>query len=64
MDYATHLRRITVLGLPLIGSHLSQFAIQLTDTVMLGRYDIEVLAAQVLAATFFFILLIFGSGFG
>ncbi len=61
--YLRHARAILVLGLPLTGSHLAQFAIQLADTVMLGWYDVEVLAAQVLAATFFFVLFIAGSGF-
>ncbi|WP_368667856.1 MATE family efflux transporter [Palleronia pontilimi] len=51
------------MGLPLIGSHVAQFAIQLTDTVMLGRYDVTVLAGQILGGTLFFILLLFGSGF-
>ena len=58
-----HLRAVTVLGLPLIGSHLAQFAVTLSDTVMLGWYDVEVLAAQVLGATLFFVLFIMGSGF-
>jgi MATE family multidrug resistance protein len=62
-SYLRHARALLVLGLPLTGSHLAQFSIQLADTVMLGWYDIEVLAAQVLAGTFFFVLLIAGSGF-
>ncbi|MGC9368307.1 MAG: MATE family efflux transporter [Paracoccaceae bacterium] len=61
--YARHLRATLTLGLPLIGSHLAQFAITLTDTVMLGWYDVETLAAQVLAGTLFFVLFIMGSGF-
>lgn len=60
---AQHLRNIMTLGLPLIGSHVAQFSINMTDTVMLGWYDVEVLAAQVIASTAFFVLFILGSGF-
>ena len=58
-----HARAILVLGLPLVGSHLAQFAVQMTDTVMLGWYDVDALAAQVLGGTFFFVTFIMGSGF-
>jgi len=60
---AAHLRAILVLGLPLIGSHLAQFAIHLTDTLMLGWYDVEALAASVLAVSLFLVLFLVGSGF-
>ncbi|WP_255009792.1 MATE family efflux transporter [Roseovarius sp. M141] len=49
--------------MPLIGSHLAQMAIQLTDSIMLGWFSVEALAAQVLAGTFFFVFFIMGSGF-
>ncbi|MEC8154679.1 MAG: MATE family efflux transporter [Pseudomonadota bacterium] len=52
-----------LLGFPLIGSHLAQAAVGLTDTVMLGWYDVEVLAAGVLATSFFFMLFVLASGF-
>lgn len=64
MTYRAHFRAITVLGLPLIGGHLAQFAIGLTDTVMLGWYGVEALAAVTLASSYFFVLFLFGSGFG
>lgn len=64
MSYPNHLRAITVLGLPLIGGHLAQFAIGLTDTVMLGWYGVEALAAVTLANSYFFVLFLFGAGFG
>ncbi|SDW58461.1 multidrug resistance protein, MATE family [Ruegeria halocynthiae] len=64
MTYPGHLRAITVLGLPLIGGHLAQFAIGLTDTIMLGWYGIEALAAVTLASSYFFVLFLFGAGFG
>ena len=50
------------LGLPLIGSHVAQFALTLTDSVMLGWYDPRVLAAQVIGATLFFVFFVMGEG--
>lgn len=58
-----HARALLTLGVPLIGGHLAQFAIQATDTIMLGWYDVESLAAVVLAGSLFFTLFIMGSGF-
>ncbi|WP_187430021.1 Multidrug resistance protein NorM [Roseobacter fucihabitans] len=63
MTYFEHGRAILTLGLPLIGGHLAQTAIGVTDTVMLGWYGVEALAAVTLGSTFFFVLFIFGSGF-
>ena len=63
LSHKDHTRAILVLGLPLIGSHLAQFAVTLTDAVMLGWYDVEVLAQQVLGGMLFFVLFIMGSGF-
>ncbi|WP_299917742.1 MATE family efflux transporter [uncultured Roseobacter sp.] len=63
MTYPEHGRAILTLGLPLIGGHLAQMAIGVTDTVMLGWYGVEALAAVTLGSTFFFVLFIFGSGF-
>lgn len=63
MTSREHIKALLILGLPLVGSHLAQFAIQLIDTVMLGWYAVEALAAQVLGGTLFFVMFIFGSGF-
>nr|WP_204115111.1 MATE family efflux transporter [Shimia biformata] len=63
MTYPEHLRAILRLGLPLIGGHVAQMAIGLTDTVMLGWYSVEALAAVSIGGSFFFVLFIFGSGF-
>ncbi|HBQ36981.1 MAG TPA: MATE family efflux transporter [Rhodobacteraceae bacterium] len=63
MTYRAHARATLMLGLPLIGSHLLQFSIHLTDMLMLGWYDIEALAAVTLAGSFWFLLFIMGSGF-
>lgn len=59
----THARALLVLGLPLIGSHVAQMALHVTDTVMLGWYGVEPLAAGVLGASTFFLLFMLGSGF-
>lgn len=59
-----HVRAILALGLPLVGSHLAQFAIQMTDTIMLGWHSVEELAAVVLAGSLWFTLFIMGTGFG
>jgi len=58
-----HARAILVLGLPLIGSHVAQFALHVTDTIMLGWYGVLPLAAGVLGASSFFVIFILGSGF-
>ena len=63
MTYPAHARAVLALRLPLVGGHLAQFAIRMTDTVMLGWYGVEALAAATLGQTFFFILFIMGSGF-
>ncbi|MEX0371339.1 MAG: MATE family efflux transporter [Tateyamaria sp.] len=63
LSYAAHARAILVLGLPLIGGHLGQVAIGVTDTVMLGWYGVEELAAQGVAGSLFFVLFLMGSGF-
>jgi MATE family multidrug resistance protein len=62
LSLSNHMRAVLILGLPLVASHLAQFAIQVIDTIMLGWYGVEALAGVVLAGTFFFILLIMGSG--
>lgn len=58
-----HARATLVLGLPLIGSHVAQMALHVTDTVMLGWYGVEPLAAGVLGASSFFLMFMLGSGF-
>lgn len=63
MTYTAHARAIAVMGLPLVGGHLGQMAIGVTDTVMVGWYGVDALAAVTLASTYFLVLLIFGSGF-
>ncbi|WP_371170786.1 MATE family efflux transporter [Aliiroseovarius sp. 2305UL8-7] len=57
-----HMRAVMVLGMPLAASHLAQLAVGVIDTIMLGWYGIEELAAVTLASTLFFMFLIMGSG--
>ncbi len=63
MSRGGHVRSILTLGLPLVGSHLAQFAITLTDAIMLGWYDIGALAGEVLGGSLWFVMFLFGSGF-
>ncbi|UXU75418.1 MULTISPECIES: MATE family efflux transporter [unclassified Paracoccus (in: a-proteobacteria)] len=62
--YLPHLRATFALGLPLVGSHLARMAIGVADTVMIGWYGVEELAALVIATSFFHILFFLGMGFG
>ena len=61
--YVAGARSLLGLALPLIGSHLAQMILHVTDTVMLGWYGVDDLAAVVLGASTFFVLFILGSGF-
>ena len=63
VSYRDHSRAVLRLGVPLIGGHVAQFAVGLTDTIMVGWYSVEALAAVVLGGTFFFVIFILGSGF-
>ena len=57
-------RAVLVLGLPLVGSHVAQFALHITDTIMLGWYGTIDLAAAALGVTLFFAFFTLGAGFG
>lgn len=63
MTFPDHVRAVTFLGLPLIGGHVAQFAIGMTDTIMLGWYGAEALAAVTLAGSYFFVFFGLGAGF-
>ncbi len=58
-----NMRRVLALGLPLAGSHLAQFMLAVTDTIMLGWYGVVDLAAGVIGAALFFAVFPFGTGF-
>ncbi len=55
-------RSLLVLGLPLIGSQVAQFAVHTTDTLMLGWYSVTALAQVTLGAQVYFIAFVLGSG--
>ena len=63
VTYQEHTRAIWKLGVPLILSNLAQFAIHITDTVMLGWYSVTALAAATIATTLSFVVFIVGAGF-
>ncbi|MCW1919650.1 MATE family efflux transporter [Rhodobacter sp. KR11] len=62
--FIPHAKALLALGLPIIGSHLAQMALHVTDTMLLGRYGVSELAAVTLAGSAFFVLFILGAGFG
>jgi MATE family multidrug resistance protein len=62
-SYPDHVKAIAKLGMPLILSHVAQFAIHMTDTIMLGWYNVTALAASTIAGTLFFVIFIVGAGF-
>ncbi len=62
-SYKSHALSILKLGAPLVAGQIAQFGLHMTDTLMLGWYGVDTLAAGVLATAFFFILFIGGLGF-
>lgn len=58
-----HAKALMILGLPLIGSHVAQMLLHVTDTILLGWYGVTELAAVVVAGSAFFVVFILGSGF-
>ena len=63
MEFFRYIRSLFLLSLPLIGGHIAQILIGVGDTLIVGRYSTEALAALVLGTTIFFIIFIFGAGF-
>lgn len=58
-----HFKALLGMALPLMGSHIVQLSLQLTDAAMLGRFDIAALSAAVLASSYSFVIWIVGTGF-
>ncbi|MGB1235645.1 MAG: MATE family efflux transporter, partial [Planktomarina sp.] len=54
---------LLILGLPLIGSQVAQFAVHTTDTLMLGWYSVIALGQVTLGGQIYFLLYVLGSGF-
>ena len=63
MKFFRCIRSLFLLSLPLIGGHIAQILIGVGDTLIVGRYSTEALAALVLGTTIFFIIFILGAGF-
>lgn len=63
-SWGSHLRGTVLLGLPLIGAQLAQTALSTTNTLVLGQLGPDELAASVLGWQLFFIVWMFGCGFG
>lgn len=63
MTYSAHVRAVLTLGMPLIGGHLGQILIGVTDTMMLGWYGVTEQAALTAAGSLFFVLFMMGAGF-
>ena len=63
MKFFRYIRSLFLLSLPLIGGHIAQILISVGDTLIVGRYSTEALAALVLGTTIFFIIFILGAGF-
>ena len=63
MRFFRYIRSLFLLSLPLIGGHIAQILIGVGDTLIVGRYSTEALAALVLGTTIFFIIFILGAGF-
>ena len=62
--FAAHIRALLRLGLPLVGSAVVGFVIHMTDTIMLGWFNVISLAAATIATSVWFIIFILGAGFG
>lgn len=62
--WGSEIKPIVLLGLPLISAQLAQTAINITNTLVLGRLGADELAASVLGWQLFFVVWIFGTGFG
>ncbi|NJR13092.1 MAG: MATE family efflux transporter [Phyllobacteriaceae bacterium] len=63
LSWREHFSALYRLGLPMVGAQMAQMAINATDIAMVGRIGAAELAATALAANFFFVVYIFGSGF-
>jgi MATE family multidrug resistance protein len=61
--FRSNARAVLALGLPLVGSHVAQFALHVVDTIMLGWYSVTDLAAGALGATVFFVFFTMGVGY-
>ncbi|GGE39009.1 MATE family efflux transporter [Actibacterium pelagium] len=63
LSFKDHTKAVLLLGLPLAGSHLAQFSVNVVDVIMMGWYGVDELAAVVLAGTVYFLVFLMGGGF-
>ncbi len=63
MRYGTHYRTLLRLGLPIMLGQLGVVAMGFADTLMIGHYGTEALAASAFVNTLFTLVLIFSTGF-
>ena len=61
--YLESFKSLFRLGAPLVLGQFAHMAIGVTDSIMLGWYSVEALAAGVLGHTLFFIIFVLGAGF-
>ena len=61
--FRTSGKNLVKLAIPLIGTHLANVALGITDTIMMGWYSVPALAALVLGNAHFFVFFLFGAGF-
>ena len=62
-QYSEPFKSLYRLGVPLVVGQFAHMAIGVTDSVMLGWYSVEALAAGVLGHTIFFVIFVVGAGF-
>ena len=61
--FRTSGKNLVKLAIPLIGTHLANVALGITDTIMMGWYSVPALAALVLGNAYYFVFFLFGAGF-
>ena len=61
--FRTSGKNLVKLAIPLIGTHLANVELGITDTIMMGWYSVPALAALVLGNAYFFVFFLFGAGF-
>lgn len=62
MTFKRALLALSGIALPLMGGLAAQTAVQIIDTLMLGRYSVEALAGAVVATSVLFVFITVGSG--
>lgn len=58
-----HISALAMLALPLIGANVARLLIAVSDTMVVGRYGVDHLAALVLATSYHLMLFLLGAGY-